>query len=165
MLATIFLFGTLLTSKGDTLLCNIKKTNTDRILLYDRDCFIWIRQHIIVDDNELIVTYGQYKSIGDTIYFNYPDSTRLSNKYFCYSSTKYNSEKNFHFYNIPETYPPFSSDRVYKALFKTKTPNLGETTFFEKFRAIKRDGKIIIEDGLYEDSKFSEFISDYDTKK
>lgn len=154
-----------MTSKsGDTLFCNSKNPSTDRILFYDKDCFIWIRQHVVVS-NELLITYGQYKSIGDTIYFSNPDSTRQPNKYFCYSSTKDNSKKDFHFYNTPETYPPFSIDRVYKAMFKSATPHLGETTFSETFQAIKKNRTVIIEDGLYEDSKFTKFIISDDSKK
>lgn len=131
---------------ADSLLCHIKNGNTDRVLLYDKDCFIWIREDTSTLGMMLEITFGQFKTIGDTIYFTHPDSTRSKNKYYCYCKYKGDSHIGFHFYNVPETWPPGSIDRVYNDIFKTAAPGLNQLAFTTRFKAVKRKDRIIFLD-------------------
>lgn len=130
-------------SRHDSLLCNIKNSSTDRLLLYDKDCFVWIKQDSTSLGIMLEIGIGQFKTIGDTIYFTYADSTRSKNKYYCYCSYKGDSYVGFHFYNVPETCPPGSIDRVYKDMFKTTAPALTQYMVLMQFKAVKQNDKII----------------------
>jgi hypothetical protein len=131
---------------NDSLLCDIKKTKTDRLLLYDKDCFIWIRQEVFFKEKMTEVSFGQFKTISDTIYFEFPDSTRHTNKYYCYCKYEGHEFKGFQLYNIPETWPPGSLDRVYKDMYNSKTPNFSQFSTLVSFKAVKQKDKIIFTD-------------------
>jgi hypothetical protein len=135
---------------GDTLYYNSKKPKSDRLLLYDKSYFVWITKEVASKEQgghveySRDVTYGQYKSIGDTIYFTFPDSTQAPNRYFCFCSDKFNTNKSFQFYSTPETFPPNQIDRVYKDMFNVPPPNIEEFQFHRTFKAVRRKGGIIL---------------------
>lgn len=133
-------------SENDSLLCNSKNSGTDRLLLYDKDCFIWIKE----DSTSLGIMYtialGQFKTIGDTIYFSHPDSTRSKNKYYCYCKYKGHTFTGFQLYNVPETWPPGSMNRVYKDIFNALPSKSGVIGIFVNFKAVRRNEKVIFLD-------------------
>lgn len=158
---TLIVTSDLLGQIDDSLFCNANKSKTDRLLLYDKDCFIWIKQETTSKEKLISLSFGHFKTIGDTIYFTFPDSTRNANKYYCYCKYKGYDFIGFQLYNVPETWPPGSIDRVYKDLFKTKTPNLSQMTTLVRFKAIKQKDKLIFLD--YKGNKYTnnEYILKY----
>jgi len=146
---TLFLF--LLTNtkasgqrSGHSLFCNDTNPQTSRILLYDKDCYMWVRRDTLLNEEILRVTFGHYTVNGDTLNFNCPDTTRKPNKYFCYCGNKYNKTKQPNLYSSPETYPPNDIKNVYKAMFKASAPNLTEIHTSESFKGIRTKNKITL---------------------
>lgn len=156
--AFIFLFNMSHAQHFDSLLCNTRNSSTNRLLLYDKDCFVWIKQDSTTLGIMHNIAFGQFKTIGDTIYFTHPDSTRAKNKYYCYCKYKGDSHANFNFYNVPETWPPGSIDRVYKDIFKTPPANLSQFAVLICFKAVKQKDKVIFMDRTDPNDLTNEFI-------
>lgn len=123
--------------------------------MYDKDCFIWVRQEIVNNDfgRDTIVAsmFGQFKVIGDTTYFLYPDSARAPNRYFCYCPDGYTKGNRMHIYFEKGKYPPDDLSQIYKDVYKTKPPKFDRMTMFISFKAVRRGNKYIFYDKI--DSK------------
>ena len=131
---------------NDILLCNSTAEKIDRLLLYDNDCFIWVRQDTLNDEEIIAGMFGQYKVIGDTTYFMHPDSSRLPNRYFCYCPDGYTKENRMHLYFEKGSSPPDDLTKIYRDVYNTKPPNLTRMTIFISFKAVRQGNKYIFYD-------------------
>lgn len=131
---------------NDRLLCNSKAEKTDRLLLYDNDCFIWVRRDTLNDEEIIAGMFGQYKVIGDTTYFMYPDSSRSPNRYFCYCPDGYTKGNRMHLYFEKGSFPPDDITKIYMDIYNTKPPNLTRMTIFVSFKAVRQGNNYIFFD-------------------
>jgi hypothetical protein len=113
-------------TKNDSIFCNINNPNKDRVLLFGKKYFIRINQEVLGNDTLLIVAYGNYHYLKDTIYFSFPDTVPFKNKFFCYCKSKYDSINNHHLINKRKKERFVGADNIYNYIFKTTKPNLME---------------------------------------
>jgi hypothetical protein len=111
--------------------------------MYDKDCFIWVRQEILDKDTAIAAMFGQYKIIGDTTYFTFPDSTRKPNRYFCYCPDGYTKDNRMHLYFDKGSSPPDDLTKIYKEIYHSKPPNLDRLIIYISFKAVRQGNKYI----------------------
>ena len=113
---------------GDSIYINIKNPTTDRILIYDKNYFVRIAHQPVGDDTFLVVIYGNFSFINDSLCFTYPDSNiDTSNRFFCYCKSEMDGKVKFQIRNTKRNHNNLSAlDDVYYYIFKKKKPNLPE---------------------------------------
>jgi|ERR1035437_959667 hypothetical protein len=122
---------------GDSIFYNIYNPQKDRILLFEKEFFVWIYEKNLDRDTTLDVLYGKYQLKNDTIFFAPPDSNMTENSVFCYCKTKYDVEKRFQFYNKNNNYPPDQLSNVYMRVFKKKMSVNKQIGEFGNFFAVR----------------------------
>lgn len=123
--------------------------------MYDKDCFVWVKKGKLQDEEIIEATIGQYKTIGDTTYFSYPDSARKPNKYFCYCPDGYTKNNRMHLYFKKDVSPPDDLSILYTDLFNSKPPkNLNRFIFFIQCKAVRQKNKFVF---YYADNTKEEF--------
>ena len=126
----------------DSLFFNNDNKNNDRILFFDGS-FVRLTRELdsvfydgkFIKDSLTTMHFGQYKIIGDTIYFSKPDSSR-NTRYYCFCTGKFDKKKDYRFYgHKKQILGTYDLTNIFSIMFNRPKPNSNEMVIVGEYKA------------------------------